>query len=116
MAASLDLPDIDKGATYRHTLFWKNKSKQPIDLTGVLARMQIRDSVDSEIVRLDLRTENGGIVINALLGRIDFYISNDDTASLYGFGGVYDLELQFPTGDVVRLIEGSINFIPEVTR
>jgi hypothetical protein len=116
MAASLDLPDIDKGATYRHTLFWKNKLKAPIDLTSVSARMQVRDDVDSPIVRLDLRTVNGGLVIDPLIGRIDIYISSDDTASLYGYGGVYDMELVFPTGDIVRLIEGSINFIPEVTR
>jgi hypothetical protein len=116
MAASLDLPDIDKGATYRHTLYWKDKLKAPINLTGVTARMQVRVTVDSEMVILDLRTELGGLVITPLLGRIDIYLSHEDTASISADSGVYDLELTFSSGDVVRLVEGSINFIPEVTR
>jgi hypothetical protein len=116
MAASLDLPDIDKGATYRHTLFWKDKLKAPIDLTGVTARMQVRDDVDSSLIRLDLTTENGGLTITGLLGRIDIYISDIETTALPGYGGVYDMEFVFPSSDITRLVEGSINFIPEVTR
>jgi hypothetical protein len=116
MAASLDLPDIDKGATYRHTLFWKDKLKVAINLTGVTARMQIRDDVDSALVRLELTTSNAGLVITPLLGRIDIYISNAVTSALPGYGGVYDMEFVFPSGDITRLVEGSINFIPEVTR
>jgi hypothetical protein len=116
MAASLDLPDIDKGATYRHTLFWKDKLKAPINLTSVTARMQVRDAVDSPLISLDLTTANGGLVLTPLLGKIEIYINSTVTTTLVGYGGVYDMELVFPTGDIVRLIEGSINFIPEVTR
>jgi hypothetical protein len=116
MAASLDLPDIDKGATYRHTLFWKDKLKAPINLTGVTARMQVRDNIDSSVAILDLSTSNGGITITPLLGRIDIYVSSAVTTTLPGYGGVYDMELIFPTSDIIRLIEGTVNFIPEVTR
>ena len=116
MAANLDLPAVDKGATYRHTLIWKDKLKVPINLTSTTARMQIRESVDSGAVILDLNTTSGGITLEPLLGKISLYMSNVTTSALVGYGGVYDLEVSFPLGDVVRLIEGSIEFIPEVTR
>jgi len=116
MAATLDLPDIEKGSTYEHTIFWKDKLKQPINLTGVSARMQIRETVESPIIVLELSTANGGLAITPLLGKIDFYISPTTTTALIGGEGVYDLELTFVGGKIVRLIEGSISFSPEVTR
>jgi len=50
------------------------------------------------------------------LGKIELYISSADTSALVGFGGVYDMEVYFSNGDVIRLIEGRVTFKPEVTR
>jgi hypothetical protein len=117
MAASkLNLPIVEKGATYRHTLYWKDSSNLPINLTGCTARLQVRDSVDSEDVTVELNTENSRIIIDELLGKIDLYISDEDTTNLNGFGGVYDMEVYFLNGDTIRLIEGRMSFKPEVTR
>jgi hypothetical protein len=116
MAASLDLPDVDKGATYRHTLLWADKLKVPINLTNAIARMQVRETVESSIKLLELTSSNGGLLVTPLLGKIELFISDEATTSLVGYGGVYDLEIEFPSGEVTRLIEGSIAFIPEVTR
>jgi len=116
MAATLDLPDIEKGATYEHTIFWKDKLKQPIDLSGVTARMQIRETIESPTVILELSSANGLIFIDATLGAIVFNINYATTALLPGTEGVYDLELTFSSGKVKRLIQGSIVFSPEVTR
>lgn len=116
MAATLNLPDIEKGATYRHTLYWKDKAKLPIDLTGATARMQIRDSVDSSTVLLELSSLSNTIIITTLEGKIELYITSQQTAVLVGYGGVYDLELYLVNGDTVRLIQGDIAFSPEVTR
>lgn len=116
MAATLNLPDIEKGATYRHTLFWKDKAKLPIDLTGATARMQIRDAIDSATVLLELSTAINTIIITPLEGKIELYIHSNQTTVLAGEGGVYDLELYLSNGDTVRLIQGEIAFSPEVTR
>jgi len=117
MAASkLNLPIVEKGATYRHTLFWKDSTNTPIQLTGCESRIQVRDSIDSPDVIIELSTENGRIILFPLLGRIDLYISSTDTSALVGFGGVYDMEVYFTNGDIVRLIEGRVTFKPEVTR
>lgn len=115
-ASKLNLPVIEKGATYRHTLYWKDSSETAINLTGCTAKLQVRATVDSTIVLLELSTTNLGLIITSLLGKIDLYISDEATTVLTGTGGVYDLEIYFNTGDTTRLVEGKVAFKPEVTR
>lgn len=117
MAASkLNLPVIEKGATYRHTLYWKNSSNVPIDLTDCTAKLQARPSIESNIILLELSTANTGLVITPLLGKIDLYINSLTTTNLVGNLGLYDLEVYFPNNDIVRLIEGRVSFKDEITR
>lgn len=115
-AGKVNLPSIEKGATYRHTLYWKDKSGVAIDLTGCSAKMQVRESVDSSVVLLELSSANGGITITPLTGKIDLYLSDENSTLLVGLGGIYDLEIYWPNGDVTRLVEGKLAFKPEVTR
>lgn len=117
MAASkLNLPIIEKGATYRHTLIWKDSLNAPINLTGCTAKLQVRETIDSASPLLELSTVNLGLVITPLLGKIELYISDEATTLLNGTGGVYDLEVYFSNGDTTRLIEGKVTFKAEVTR
>lgn len=115
-ASKMNLPPIEKGATYAHTLFWKDAANLAIDLTGCTAKMHVRDTVDAVQVLLELSTVNTRIIITPLLGRIDLYISDEDTTLLVGLGGVYDLEIYYADGTTTRLIEGRLAFKPEVTR
>ncbi len=88
----------------------------PIDLTGVLARMQIRQELDSEIVEAELTTENGGLSIAGPTGTIRRFIHHDDTTLFQFQMAVYDLELIWPNGRVMRFCEGTVSVSPEVTR
>jgi len=115
-ASKLNLPAIEKGATYRHTLLWKDSLNVAINLTDCTAKLQVRETIDSSIVLLELSTANLGLVITPLLGKIELYISDEATTVLTGIGGVYDLEVYFDNGDTTRLIEGKVVFKPEVTR
>jgi hypothetical protein len=115
-ASKLNLPAIEKGATYRHTLYWKDSSNVAINLTNCTAKLQVRETIDSASPLLELSTVNLGLVITPLLGKIDLYISNETTAVLIGTGGVYDLEIYFNNGDTTRLVEGKVVFKAEVTR
>ncbi len=115
-ASKLNLPSIEKGATYRHTLFWKDSANTAINLTGCTAKMQVRDNAEASIIRIELSTTNNRLTITPLLGKIELYISDEDSTTLIGLGGVYDLEVYFANGDTTRLIEGKITFKPEVTR
>lgn len=107
---------IYQGATFRKRLTWKAPSGTPIDLTGCTARMQVRSEVESAVVLLNLTTENGGIALGGVSGEVDLYVSPADTSAINWDGGVFDLEIIHPGGEVTRLAQGSISVSPEVTR
>lgn len=113
-AAKIDLV-IPKGTTYRKTFYWKDSTKTPIDLSSYTARLQAKKTYRSTSTILDLTTTNGGVIITALEGKIVLYISDTDTTAIAESDAVYDLELISGSGDVIRLMEGTVTFLPEVT-
>jgi hypothetical protein len=115
-AGKLNLPSIEKGATYRHTLYWKDKSNVAINMTGCTAKLQIRETISSPTVLLELSTTNGYIIITGTIGKIELYIPDEVTTLLVGSGGIYDLEIYWTDGDITRLVEGKWAFKDEVTR
>ena len=111
--------EIDQGATFDKKFTWKTGTKAnavPVDLTGCKARAQVREEIDSDVVLLDLTTENDRIVLGGPTGEIRILISATDTAALQWTGAVFDLEIEFPDGTVVRRMAGSVAVSPEVTR
>ena len=113
LAGLLDI-QIEQGATFELVFIYQDEAGNPIDLTGMTARMQLRRQFKSEQVIIGLTTENGRIIIDSLLGKITLRIAVVDTELLTG-SGVYDLELINAT-TVTRLLEGSFNICAEVTR
>ena len=109
---------INQGATFSKLVTWKTGTPPvPVDLTGCTARMQVRARVDSPTALLDLTTENGGIVLGGVLGTIEFCkLSATASAAIGWKSGVYDLEIVFPGGTVLRKMAGSVAISPEVTR
>ena len=111
---------VEAGATYRKKITWKNSNRIPVNLTGCTARMQVRKTVNSDVVLLLLTTENGGINIVGVSGTIEIVILDNQTDDLSN--GVYDLEIIHPLGDnqtrndVTRLLYGSVTVSPSVTR
>ena len=116
MAARYDFY-INQGTTWSVSLTYKDDQGVPIDLSNYTAKMQIRLSVESSKVLLELSTTNGKITIDGPNGRIQLQLEPNDTTSL-GLvrRGVYDLELTSPSLIVDRLLEGVVYFNPEVTR
>lgn len=111
---------IDQGATFDKTLTWKVGAKAaaavPVDLTGCTARAQIREDIDSNEVLLELTTENERIQLGGTAGTIRILIDAVTTASISWESGVYDLEVVFANGHVVRRLAGSVSVSKEVTR
>lgn len=114
-AAQRDIT-IEKGATFRYSLTWKDSDSVPVDLTGYTARMQVRRKVDSDDTLLDLSSSNGDITLGGSLGTIVIVASATDTAAIEGKVGVYDVEVESASGVVTRIIEGKVTLSPEVTR
>jgi hypothetical protein len=89
---------------------------QPVDLTGVTAALQVRETIGSASTLLSLNTQNGGIVINASNCTITINMSALDTAQISWLKGVYSLELTFPDTTVISILEGAVSVSNEVTR
>lgn len=119
---------IDQGSDFSLNMTWKNDAGTPINLTGYSARMQIRKSYASE-VRLNV-TETTGIALGGTAGTIIISLSATQTSAIsVDYPALvkdkdakqyqpmlYDLELTAPTGVVTRLLQGSANIYPVVTR
>ncbi len=124
-AATINLI-IEIGASYSHGFTWlepgpdpnnpADPAGSPIDLTGYTARMEIRSQITSDIVLLDLTTENNLLVITPLEGLTEIELTASDIGDITEFSGVYDLELESDTGYIKRLTEGTVTFSQEVTR
>lgn len=107
---------LEQGATFRRTLEYQNPDTTPFDLSGYTARMHVRaraGAPDPPLV--ELTTENGGLTIDGPNGTIDVVVSAAQTTALPVGRVVYDLLLVAPSGDIIRLIEGSMVIDAAVT-
>jgi len=108
---------LQQGATFRRTFILRDsKTTEPLDLTGCSARMQVRPTLISDDVLLELTIDNGGITITPLEGKIELHIAHDATVNTTWRKGIYQLEIVFANGDVSRYLEGTITHSLEVTR
>lgn len=89
---------------------------KPVPLAGVTGRMQIRPKVTSDVVLLELNTDNGGIVVDDTNSIIHINITAEETALLDFSTAMYSLELVNAAAEVTQLISGSITLLKEVTR
>lgn len=88
---------------------------QPNSLSGVTARMQIREKLSSTTTIKELTTENSGIAIDDTLKTIIMNINATDTAAFTFKTAVYSMELI--SGAVVTpFIYGDLVLINEITR
>lgn len=88
---------------------------QPVPLTNFSARMQLRESVDSNVIIYEATSTAGQIVVDDLNKAITLTIPSNITAGFNFTTAVYSLEL-FNGNNVVPFLIGNITLIPEVTR
>ena len=65
----------DQGSTFSRRITWLDSAGAPIDLTGYTAKMQVRETVDSTAVILELSTVNSRISLGGAAGTIDLTAS-----------------------------------------
>jgi hypothetical protein len=104
-----------QGTTFDTTLTWKIENT-PVDVSGYSARLQVRETYNSEDYIVNLTNLNGGITLGGSAGTINLLINATDTSNFVIGDHVYDLELISGNTTVTRLIEGRFNVTPEVTR
>jgi hypothetical protein len=125
-AANYDLY-IEQGATFRFTAIYGHKDGTvdsagnanviPYDLTGCVARMQIRARRGGPVL-ISATTTNGGISIDPVptTGRFTVTVTDEATDALNISRGKYDLEIGYPSGDVVRILQGNVKIDPNITQ
>lgn len=111
---------LQQGATFRRCFLWKDSADVPIDLSGWLARMHIREKVESTQILASLTTENGRIELQpgGLTGRIVLSMGATVTAALKFESAVYDVEFYDPNDldEVIPYLQGKVKLKFEVTR
>lgn len=115
MAAGIYDITVEQGATFTLSATWKDSTGALVNLTGYSARMQIRETYESEDVILSFTSTGGSIVLGGALGTIVVTGSATDTAKIPMTPAVYDLELE-SGGVVTRLLQGKATITQEVTR
>lgn len=122
IVAPTEMPlTIYQGATFRQRWVWKSgptlAEAEVVDLTGCVARAAIREKYDDSVALLDMTTENGRIVLGGAAGTIDLELAAGATASLPYLkrGALWDMEVEWPDGDVCRRFQGAVTISPEVT-
>lgn len=119
MSGKKDLT-IQQGATFRFTFEFdqidKNNNQVPVDLSEATAKMQIRPNARSETIFLDLGAKGYITIPDPMNGVVEIHVPASETELLDFSSAVYDIELEFPMDDVIRLLEGRILLSYGVTR
>lgn len=116
MSAAVYNFEVLQGTSLVKSIVWNDGTGAPVNLTGYTAKMQVRETADSEDVLLELSTALGNIQLTPLTGKVTLTFSPDDTSGAYWTKGKYDLELTSGSGFVTRLIQGKFTLSKEITR
>lgn len=124
-AATYDLY-IEQGTTFRFTATYARYDGTlnvdgtdhtiPYDLTDCQLRMQIRQRPGSEVLA-SATTRNGGIVIDPdpTTGRFTVTLTDELTDTLAIKRAQWDCEVSFPSGDVLRILQGKVTISANIT-
>ena len=104
---------LNKGSAYRIVFKLLNNGLD-VNLTGNSLRGQIRASVASSVVLLDMSSAN--LLLNLGNSTVTMILPERFTRRVSQTSVVYDIELLNTLAESSRIIAGTIIFIPEVTR
>jgi hypothetical protein len=88
----------------------------PVPLNYYTARMQIRETIESDTVLAELTTQNGGIVIDPINYTISLKINAAVTATFNFDSAVYSCELIDSASIVYPFLTGSITLVKDAIR
>lgn len=88
---------------------------QPVPLSSLQARMQIRETVDSSTVLHEATTQNSQIILDDTNKTIQITLLGNVTQNFAFATAVYSLEL-YNGNNVIPFINGNLTLVQEVTR
>jgi hypothetical protein len=109
--ADLCLP---QGSTWDTTFIWE-ADDVPVNLTGYTARMMLRTTEEAASPTVSLSTTGGTMSVTSA-GQIILNYSAASSSAITAASYLYDLEVQAPSGNVRRLVQGRAVVSREITR
>lgn len=110
---AIEFNDINAAGFKKYVAGGVLQYNTPTDLSGCTARMSVKDKVGgTELFRLD--DQNGRIVLNNTSKTVTLKVSASDTALMSFKKGVYELELETPTGEVFLVMSGAVTVTKEI--
>ena len=106
---------IDQGADWYITFIYENPNGTPVNVTNYSAALQIRTSPLAKTAVLTL-TNTSGITVNGAQGSFACHATNVQTTAITNGKYSYDLEITSPSNVVTRLVQGTVEVSPQVTR
>lgn len=112
---------VDQGATVNTVFTIKNSARSALDITGYVARMQVRrfDGTTrdpSPTVIAEYTSYDGYLIIGDSAGTVTLLIPPAEMAAYEPGSYVYDLEVESSLGETTRIVQGKFIVRAEVTR
>jgi len=112
---------VDQGATVNTVFTIKNSARSALDITGYVARMQVRrfDGTTrdpSPTVIAEYTSYDGYLIIGDTAGTVTLLIPPAEMAAYEPGSYVYDLEVESSLGETTRIVQGKFIVRAEVTR
>jgi len=108
---------IEQGATFSKVLTLKDSAGTVINLTGYAAgEMDLRTDHNASSAFLTLTTGNSRMALGGSAGTVTLTISASDSSALDVQDGVYDLELTDASSNIFRILEGTFQVRPQVSK
>lgn len=118
MAGKKDL-NIYQGATFRFDFSLSqvvDGVESPVDITNATAKMQIRPSYSSNTLYLDLGADGYISITDPINGTVTIDVPASVTETLDFSSAVYDIDIVFQDGFVLKLVQGNVILSLGVTR
>lgn len=98
-----------RGDSFRYNIVcWLDSAKtEPLDLTGVVAKSEIRETEGSVPI--------ASITCTISLPQTVVCFLPPEVSQTLPLAGVWDLQLTYPSGDVLSIVKGTVNVTPDVT-
>ena len=106
---------IDQGADWYITFIYENPNGTAVNVTGYTAALQVRTSPLAKTAVLTL-TNGSGITITGNTGTFACHATYGQTSAITNGKYAYDLEITSPGAVVTRLVQGTVEVTPQVTR
>ena len=102
---------IDAGATFGAIITVKGSDGLPLNLTGFTVTSYIRKSYASK-THIDFHAQ----VYSVSGGQVRVSLTDEDTNGIKPGRYMYDIEIESPIGERLRVSEGIIIFTPQITK